>query len=215
MSRDTSFYYSFLVLPPSKRKAIIAVWDFCRAVDDAVDEAAHRVRRTAAIVEQVEPRGVASRRDILAKRADEILEQRHRQPDRANARAECEKDLDGVRRLSRTRWRTGVSGHCIGGHSGAVEAAQPAVEQRMPLGRRPPAFVRDVIRSTGERVHRGDVRPHAAGQEQRRDRKVLVMDPRVALACRIRRGENSGRGAGRHSNLVFYWTWISTKRSTH
>ena len=38
MSRDTSFYYSFLVLPPAKRHAIIAVWDFCRAVDDAVDE---------------------------------------------------------------------------------------------------------------------------------------------------------------------------------
>jgi phytoene synthase len=38
MSRDTSFYYSFLVLPPRKRHAIIAVWDFCRAVDDAVDE---------------------------------------------------------------------------------------------------------------------------------------------------------------------------------
>jgi 15-cis-phytoene synthase len=40
MSRDTSFYYSFLVLPPRKRRAIIAVWDFCRAVDDAVDEIA-------------------------------------------------------------------------------------------------------------------------------------------------------------------------------
>ncbi len=39
MARDTSFYYSFLVLPPDKRRAIIAVWDFCRAVDDAVDEA--------------------------------------------------------------------------------------------------------------------------------------------------------------------------------
>ena len=38
MSRDTSFYYSFLVLPPAKRHAIITVWDFCRAVDDAVDE---------------------------------------------------------------------------------------------------------------------------------------------------------------------------------
>jgi phytoene synthase len=38
MSRDTSFYYSFLVLPPRKRRAIVAVWDFCRAVDDAVDE---------------------------------------------------------------------------------------------------------------------------------------------------------------------------------
>ena len=37
--RDTNFYYSFFVLPPSKRQAIIAVWDFCRAVDDAVDEA--------------------------------------------------------------------------------------------------------------------------------------------------------------------------------
>lgn len=40
MSRDTSFYYSFLVLPARKRRAIIAVWDFCRAVDDAVDDAA-------------------------------------------------------------------------------------------------------------------------------------------------------------------------------
>ena len=37
MSRDTSFYYSFLVLPSRKRRAIVAVWDFCRAVDDAVD----------------------------------------------------------------------------------------------------------------------------------------------------------------------------------
>src|SRR5207253_8838341 len=29
---------SFLVLPSDQRRAIIAVWDFCRAVDDAVDE---------------------------------------------------------------------------------------------------------------------------------------------------------------------------------
>jgi len=38
MARKTSFYYSFLVLPTEQRRAIIAVWDFCRAVDDAVDE---------------------------------------------------------------------------------------------------------------------------------------------------------------------------------
>lgn len=38
MARKTSFYYSFLVLPAEQRRAIIAVWDFCRAVDDAVDE---------------------------------------------------------------------------------------------------------------------------------------------------------------------------------
>jgi phytoene synthase len=39
VARDTNFYYSFLVLPPRKRRAIVAVWDFCRAVDDAVDDA--------------------------------------------------------------------------------------------------------------------------------------------------------------------------------
>jgi len=38
MARKTSFYYSFLVLPADQRQAIVAVWDFCRAVDDAVDE---------------------------------------------------------------------------------------------------------------------------------------------------------------------------------
>ncbi len=40
--RATSFYYSFFALPVDKRNAIIAVWDFCRAVDDAVDEPGER-----------------------------------------------------------------------------------------------------------------------------------------------------------------------------
>ena len=38
VSRDTSFSYSFLVLPAEQRRAVGVVWDFCRAVDDAVDE---------------------------------------------------------------------------------------------------------------------------------------------------------------------------------
>jgi phytoene synthase len=38
VSRDTSFSYSFLVLPADQRRAVGVVWDFCRAVDDAVDE---------------------------------------------------------------------------------------------------------------------------------------------------------------------------------
>ena len=42
VARDTSFSYSFLVLPDAQRQAIGLVWDFCRAVDDAVDEAADR-----------------------------------------------------------------------------------------------------------------------------------------------------------------------------
>ena len=47
MSRNTNFYYSFLVLTPAKRRAIIAVWDFCRAIDDTVDERAVRQRGAA------------------------------------------------------------------------------------------------------------------------------------------------------------------------
>jgi len=38
VSRPTSFYYAFLSLPRAERDAIVAVWDFCRAVDDTVDE---------------------------------------------------------------------------------------------------------------------------------------------------------------------------------
>jgi phytoene synthase len=34
----SSFYYSFLFLPPERRNAIIALYAFCREVDDAVDE---------------------------------------------------------------------------------------------------------------------------------------------------------------------------------
>ncbi len=34
----SSFYYSFLFLPPIKRKAITAVYAFCREVDDVVDD---------------------------------------------------------------------------------------------------------------------------------------------------------------------------------
>jgi len=36
--RDTNFAYSFAALAPAKREAIVAVWDFFRAVDDAVDD---------------------------------------------------------------------------------------------------------------------------------------------------------------------------------
>jgi phytoene synthase len=38
VARDTNFAYSFLALSADRREAITAVWDFCRAVDDEVDE---------------------------------------------------------------------------------------------------------------------------------------------------------------------------------
>lgn len=37
-SSGSSFYYSFLFLPAEKRRAITAVYAFCREVDDVVDE---------------------------------------------------------------------------------------------------------------------------------------------------------------------------------
>jgi phytoene synthase len=51
MARKTSFYYSFLVLPGDQRQAIESVWDFCRAVDDAVDEPEETVRETVGAAE--------------------------------------------------------------------------------------------------------------------------------------------------------------------
>ncbi|HEV2978996.1 MAG TPA: presqualene diphosphate synthase HpnD [Casimicrobiaceae bacterium] len=36
----SSFYYSFRFLPPKRRRAIIALYAFCREVDDVVDEVA-------------------------------------------------------------------------------------------------------------------------------------------------------------------------------
>lgn len=46
MGRDTSFSYSFLVLPAEERSAVVAVWEFCRVVDDSVDEEPDRTRAT-------------------------------------------------------------------------------------------------------------------------------------------------------------------------
>jgi phytoene synthase len=34
----SSFYYSFMFLPPERRQAIVALYAFCREVDDVVDE---------------------------------------------------------------------------------------------------------------------------------------------------------------------------------
>jgi phytoene synthase len=38
----SSFYYSFLFLPPERRRAIVALYAFCREVDDVVDDVSDR-----------------------------------------------------------------------------------------------------------------------------------------------------------------------------
>jgi phytoene synthase len=49
MTRKTSFYFSFLVLPRAKRRAVTAVYDLCRAIDDSVDLEPDPVRAAAAL----------------------------------------------------------------------------------------------------------------------------------------------------------------------
>jgi phytoene synthase len=49
MTRKTSFYYSFLVLPAPQRRAILAVFDVCRAIDDSVDLEPDASRARAAL----------------------------------------------------------------------------------------------------------------------------------------------------------------------
>jgi phytoene synthase len=68
VSRDTSFYYSFLVLPPRKRQAILAVWDFCRAVDDAVDEVVPEAEWAGGLNAELKAKAAAS----LASWRDEV-----------------------------------------------------------------------------------------------------------------------------------------------
>jgi 15-cis-phytoene synthase len=60
MSRDTSFYYSFLVLPAEKRRALLAVWDFCRAVVETVDEVVPDSERVAQLPEAVRAKAAES-----------------------------------------------------------------------------------------------------------------------------------------------------------
>ena len=61
MARKTSFYYAFLVLPRPQREAMIAVWDFCRAVDDEVDEPPAAVDRLPADQRQAAIRAALNR----------------------------------------------------------------------------------------------------------------------------------------------------------
>jgi hypothetical protein len=98
MARKTSFYYSFLVLPAEQRRAIIAVWDFCRAWTMRWT----RSRRSAAAL----PTGAApSRSGATSWRAASTAARRDRQG-RACSRSSRSSICRGRRsRMSSTAWR--------------------------------------------------------------------------------------------------------------
>jgi phytoene synthase len=66
MSRPTSFYYAFLSLSRRQRDAIVAVWDFCRAVDDTVDEAGSAGLDGSAQLDEVRQQLQAWREEVNA-----------------------------------------------------------------------------------------------------------------------------------------------------
>jgi phytoene synthase len=99
--RKTSFYYSFLVLPAPKRLAITAVFDFCRAVDDAVDLEPDPERAEAALAHWREEVG-----RVFDGGAPATPQGRHLQPFVASQhlpRAQFDALIDGVAMDSRPR----------------------------------------------------------------------------------------------------------------
>src|SRR5713101_6184597 len=50
-SSRTSFYYSFLLLPREQRRAVCAVYAFCRATDDLVDGPGDDASKARALLE--------------------------------------------------------------------------------------------------------------------------------------------------------------------
>ncbi len=82
---QSNFFYSFLFLPGNKREAIIDVYAFCRAVDDAVDDIAERAhegyderaarRELAAWRQEVDALYAGAPTRPIARRLMRVLEQ--------------------------------------------------------------------------------------------------------------------------------------------
>jgi len=121
MARNTSFYYSFLVLPADQRQAMLAVWDFCRAVDDAVDEAPDAPTSETREGSPSNAEGVVAGREAITRWRDELarcfdgvapntVQGRHLQPFIAKfslPRAAFDDVIDGVAMdLDTTRYTT-------------------------------------------------------------------------------------------------------------
>jgi phytoene synthase len=119
----SSFYYSFLFLPPERRRAITALYAFCREVDDVVDECTDRaVARTklawwrgeVAAVFRGAPQHpvaralaeVAPRHNLSEERLSEIIDgmqmdlERNRYPDFETLRVYCHRVAGVVGLLS-------------------------------------------------------------------------------------------------------------------
>src|SRR5690625_6751768 len=81
----SSFYYAFLFLPPERRRAITALYAFCREVDDVVDETSEAsvarmklVWRSEEHTSELQSRGHLVCRLLLEKKKNKTHISRHR-----------------------------------------------------------------------------------------------------------------------------------------
>ena len=125
------------------------------------------------------------RRDILTKRAEQIVEKRHGKMTGADSRAQREKHTVVTNAVRHAR----------------VQPILPIIQQPQPFRVGPLALVGEVVRCSRERVQRSDVGPHARRHQPRRDRKVLVVRTRKPFAFGVCDPEIGGvdmRGSRRY-----------------
>ena len=147
---------------------------------DPQHQTAHRIGRAATVVEDVAPRGVAGRHDILTERAHEIVEQRDRKAERSDRVADGHQDslvavvgpvVGTVASDAGSRQPVVV----VLAHAARCRPSLPALELRPPRVRTRGAFVGDVVGHAGERIERRDVGPHRRRQQVRGHREILVV----------------------------------------
>ena len=94
------------------------------------------------------------------------------------------------------------------GPDARVQPTLPFIKQSEPFAHRTFAFVREVVSGSRKRVQRRDVRPHARGQQSRRNRKILIVGRREPFALGIRGAKLGESGSGRGSRSRQEWYFI-------
>ena len=157
-------------------------------------ESADRIGGSLTIVDESFPRFVSMRRDILTKRAQQILKERQRQSAAADRLTERKKNLIPIIELS-----AGLS-HCLFVTT-SMQPCEPIVDQVVTFRIGPGAFVGEIVGDARERVHRGHVGPHGRRQQQRSHRKIFVVSRYDAAATCVRLFQSeriTGRVVGGH-----------------
>lgn len=159
----SSFYYSFLFLPPERRKAITALYAFCREVDDVVDEctdASVARMKLAWWRSQIDQMFDGSAEHLVTQALAPHIQSCHITAERLYAVIEgMEMDLDQTRYddwagLRKYCWcAAGVVGELSAGIFGYTQTETLAYAEKLGL-----AFqLTNIIRDVGDDAHRGRI----------------------------------------------------------